>query len=70
MLVSEQELAIQVAEVDRIQVDDVNLAKAREDQILEELASDASSADHQDLRLENDKMSGHMAQLVNWYVLA
>lgn len=51
MLVAEQELAVEVAEVDGVEVDDVDLAKAGEDQVLEELAADAPSSDHQDARL-------------------
>lgn len=52
MLVTEEELAIEVAKVDGIEVDDVDLAKAGEDEILEKLAAYAASADHQDARLE------------------
>lgn len=51
MLVAEQKLAVQVAEVDGVQVDNVDLTKARERQVLEELAADASSSYHQDARL-------------------
>jgi hypothetical protein len=48
VLVAEQELAIEVAEVDRVKVYDVNLAKAGENEVLEEFASNAASSDHQD----------------------
>ena len=48
MLIAEQKLAIQVAEVDGVQVDDVDLSKASEGQILEKLAADATSSYHQD----------------------
>jgi hypothetical protein len=51
VLVAEQELAIEVAQVDGVEVDDVDLAKAGEDKVLEELAADATSSHHQDARL-------------------
>lgn len=52
VFVAKQELAIEVAQVNGIQVDDMNLAKASENQVLEELATDAASSYHQDARLD------------------
>lgn len=46
MLVSEEELAIEVTEIDGVKVDDMDFSKAGEDEILEQLATYASSADH------------------------
>jgi hypothetical protein len=51
VLVAKQELPVEVAEVDRVQVDNVNLAEPGEDEVLEELAADAASADHEHPRL-------------------
>jgi len=51
MLVSEEKLAIEVAEVDRVKVDDMNLAKACKDKILEELAANAACADKENTGL-------------------
>lgn len=48
MLHAEQELAVEIAQVDGVQVDDVDLAEAREDEVLEQFAADAASADHED----------------------
>ena len=35
MFMAEEELAVQITEVDCVQVDDVNFAEAREDEVLE-----------------------------------
>lgn len=51
MLLSEQELSVEIREVDRVQVDDVYLAEASEGEILQELTSDSSSANHEYSRL-------------------
>lgn len=48
VLHAEQELAVEIAQVDGVQVDDVDLAEAREDEVLEQFAADAASADHED----------------------
>jgi hypothetical protein len=45
----EQELSIQVGDVDRVQIDHRELLAADEHQVLEELTSNTSSADDQDL---------------------
>ena len=52
MLVSEEELAVEVAKVDGVQVDDLDLAKASENKILQKLASNAASTDHEYAGLE------------------
>lgn len=51
MLVSEEELSVQVAEIDSVEVDDMNLAKATEKEVLKKLATNASSSNHEHLRL-------------------
>lgn len=51
MLVSKQELPIQVAQVDRVEIDNVNFAEAGEEQVLEELTADPTCSDQQDARL-------------------
>ena len=45
MLASEQKLAVEVAQIDRVQIDNVYLAEAGEDEVLEQLAADPSGAD-------------------------
>ena len=52
MLIAEQELAVEVAEVDGVEVYNVNLAKAGENEVLEEFAADAASSNHQDASLD------------------
>jgi len=48
VLIAEQELAVEVAEIDGVEVDDVYLAEAGEDEVLEEFAANAASSYHQD----------------------
>jgi hypothetical protein len=48
---TEEKLSIEIAEVDRIQVHDVDFTEAGQDEVLEEFASDAASADHENLGL-------------------
>lgn len=45
MFMSKEELTVEVAEIDGVQIDDVDLAKASEDEVLEEFAADATGAD-------------------------
>lgn len=47
MLLAKEELTVEVAEVNGVQINDVDLAEAGEDKIFQKLAADASSADHQ-----------------------
>ena len=52
MLVSEEELAIEIAQVNGVEVNHMDLAEAGADEVLEEFAADASSANHQHARLD------------------
>lgn len=51
MFETEEKLAIQITQVYCVEIDDVNLAKAGKEQVLEQLAADAASAHEQHLRL-------------------
>jgi len=51
VLVAKEELAVEVAQVYGIEIDNVHLAEAGEDEVLEEFAADATSADHEHTRL-------------------
>ena len=56
MLVTEEELAVEVAQVDCIQINDSDLsnasrAEARQDEVLQKFTSDATGADHKNFRL-------------------
>ena len=51
VFVAEEELAVQIREVDRVEIHNVDLAEASEDEILEELAADAAGTDHEHARL-------------------
>ena len=51
MLVTEEELSIQITEVNGIQIDDVDLAEAGEDKVLQKFTANSSGADHQDAGL-------------------
>lgn len=53
MLVSKEELSVQVAEIDSVEVDDVNLAKATEKEVLKKLTTNTSSSNHEHLRLSD-----------------
>lgn len=50
----EKELSVEIREVDCIEVDDVNFAKPGEGEVLEELASDATSSNHEHARLPSE----------------
>jgi hypothetical protein len=52
VLVAEEELAIEVAKINRVEVDDVDLAEAGQDEVFEQLAANAARAHHQHARLE------------------
>jgi hypothetical protein len=47
MLMSKEELAIQVGEIDGVKVDDVDLAEACKHEVLEQLTSNASGTNHE-----------------------
>lgn len=51
VLVPEEELAVEIGKVDGVQVYDVNVAESGEHEVLEQLAADAASADHENARL-------------------
>ena len=51
VLVAKQKLAVEVAEIDGVKVDNVDLAKAGEDEVLKQLAADAASPYHEYARL-------------------
>ncbi len=51
MFMSEEELPIQITEVDCIEIDNMHFAKAGEDKILEELASDTPGSNKKHTRL-------------------
>lgn len=48
VLIAEQELAVEVAEIDGVEIYNVYLAEAGEDEVLEEFAANAASSYHQD----------------------
>jgi hypothetical protein len=52
VFVSEEELPVQIAEIYRIQIHDVDLSKSSQDQVLEQFTSDSAGSDHQHTRLE------------------
>ena len=45
MLHPKEELTVQIAQVDRVKVDDVNLPKAGEEEILQKFAANATRSD-------------------------
>lgn len=46
-----QKLAIQIADVDRVHINDMDVLEARQREVREDLASKAACADDEDLRL-------------------
>ena len=54
-LLPKQELPVQVRDVDRIQVDDLNGTEPRHREVLQEFAPEAPRADHEDLRGEEGR---------------
>jgi hypothetical protein len=51
VLSAEQKLPVEVAQIDGIQIDNVDLPEAREDEVLEQFAADAACSHHQNSRL-------------------
>ena len=49
MFTPEEELAVQVRHIDRVQVYDLDLAKPRENQVLQQLAANATGPNNQHL---------------------
>ena len=57
MLLTKEKLTVEVAEVDCVQIHDVDLAKAGEDKVLQKFAANSSSTDHQNTGLVDDVIS-------------
>ena len=55
--VPEEELPVQVGEVDGVHINDVNVAEAREGDVLEQLAAQAARADNEDAGLLLQKLA-------------
>lgn len=51
MLVAEQELAVEVAKIDGVEIDNVDFTEAGENEVLEQLAANAASSYHEHARL-------------------
>lgn len=51
VFVPEQELAVEVGQVNGVEIHDVDVAEAGKHEVLEQLTSNAASADHEDARL-------------------
>lgn len=51
MFLTEKELAVEVAEVDRVKVDHMYLPKSSKNEVLEKFAPNAASTDQQHSRL-------------------
>lgn len=49
---SEEKLAIEVAQIDGIEIDDMDVTEPCEDEVFEKLASDSTSTNHQYAGLE------------------
>lgn len=48
MLMTKEELSVKIAEVDGVEIDNVDLAEAGEDKVLQKFTANSSGADHQD----------------------
>ena len=57
MFVTKKELTIEVAEVDGVQINYVDLAEAGENKVLQELATNSSGTDHQNAGLDTVTIS-------------
>ena len=51
MFMTEEELAIQIAEIDCVEIDNMNFTEPRKHEILQQFAADAPSADEKYTRL-------------------
>ena len=51
MFMTEEELSVEVAEIYGVEIDDVDFAKASEDEIFKQFAAYAACADHEHPRL-------------------
>lgn len=59
MFLSKQELSVKIAEVYRVQVDDMDFAIASKDQVLEKFAADSASPNKKYTRLRTVKTHGN-----------
>lgn len=57
MLLSEEELSIEVTEIYRIEIDNVDFTETGENKILEQFAADSAGADQEHARLHRHFMS-------------
>ena len=51
MLVPEEKLAIQIAQIDGIKVDNMDFAEAGKEEVFEQFAANPTSSDHKNTRL-------------------
>lgn len=51
MFMSEEELAVEIAKVDCVKVDDMDFAEASQGEVFEEFTADAACANEEDARL-------------------
>ena len=62
---SEEELTVEIAEVDGVQINNVYLAVARENEIFKKLASYTTSSDKQDSRLYQPVSRAEQLEAIN-----
>lgn len=55
MFMAKEKLSVEVAEIDGVEIDDVNLAEAGQDEVLEQLAANAASAYQEYSGLKKEK---------------
>ena len=53
MLMAEKELAIKIAEIDGVEINDVNLTETSEDKIFEQFTANSPGSNHQYTRLRS-----------------
>ena len=53
MLMAEEELAIEIAEIDRVKINDVNLTKTSEDKVFQQFTTNSTRSHHQYTRLQS-----------------
>lgn len=66
MLITKEELPVEVAEINGVQVDNVDFAEANKDEVLQELTANSSSTDHQNARLMDYSVSHVLAGRAQW----
>lgn len=54
MFEAEKELAVEIAQIDGVEVDDMDFAEPREQEVLQQFASDATSTHQKHTRLESE----------------